>query len=223
MPSPFISGPHSERPLIIIGAGGHAKVLIEALRRLDREILGVTDPSLSKSQDFFGVPVLGNDIEILNYPPSAVELVNGLGAIPGKTLRWKINAEMEGKGFTFAQVIHPAATISADATLASGVQIMAGVVLQPSVTIGSSCIINTGATIDHDCKIGKYCHIAPGVTLSGSVHIGDNVHVGTGSSVIQDVSIATGAIIAAGSIVYKNIGGNVSYVQQRKEVLNQLP
>ncbi len=203
------------KPLILLGTGGHAKVVAEALRLSGREILGVTDPNSSPGSNFFGVKVLGGDEAIYDYSPEEVELVNGVGALPGKVRRWEIGEQMRQRGYRFASVIHPSAVIAKDVELSEGTQVMAGTVIQPSVKIGVDTIVNTGVCIDHDCKIGANCHLAPGVVLSGGVNVGDYVYLGTGSSVIQYLNIGPRSIVAAGSIVYRDILEGTNYIQAR--------
>jgi UDP-perosamine 4-acetyltransferase len=113
--------------------------------------------------------------------------------------------------------IPPSAIIAADVFFDAGVQVMAGVVIQPGAKVGRSCIINTGVVIDHDCEINDDCHLAPGVTLSGGVVVGKRTHIGTGASVIQDIVIGEDSIVAAGSIVHENVESSTKYIQQRKK------
>lgn len=209
------TNPDIPKPVIILGAGGHAKVLIEALHRSGREIIGITDPTKAVGSEYFGVNVIGNDDSLFEFSQDEVLLVNGIGTIPGKNLRWELTARMEDNGYRFTEVIHPSAVIAGDVGLENGVQIMAGVVIQSGTRIGRSCIINTGVIIDHDCDINDECHLAPGVTLSGSVYVGKGTHIGTGSIVIQNVTIGKGCIIAAGSIIHKDIANNITYIQPR--------
>ncbi len=205
------------KPLILLGAGGHAKVVAEALRLSGRKIAGVTDPYKPSGTHFCGAPLLTEEYFISNHPPGKVELVNGLGAIPGKHRRREVGRRMRQLGYRFASVIHPSAVIANDVELAEGAQIMAGAVIQPGVTVGVDTIVNTGVCIDHDCKIAANCHLAPGVVLSGGVIIGENVHLGTGSSVIQNIKVGSGSIVAAGSTLYKDIPRSVKYIQSRPE------
>jgi UDP-perosamine 4-acetyltransferase len=95
------------KPVIVLGAGGHAKVLIEALRQSGRKIAGVTDPEKTAGEEYFGATVLKDDDAVLNVSPDEVELVNGIGAMPGKDLRWRLAERMEGEGYSFSQVIPP--------------------------------------------------------------------------------------------------------------------
>lgn len=213
----MISKLESSKPIIVLGAGGHAKVIIEALRMSDRPILGITDPNKIKASEFYGIKVLGDDDAVLKYSPDEVLLVNGIGIMPDNNVRLKINQRMKENGFLFTPVIHPSAVIASDVEISGGSQIMAGVVIQPGVYIGQSCIINTGVIIDHDCVINDDCHLAPGVSLSGNVTVGMRTHVGTGASIIQAITIGEDCIVAAGSIVYKDIEAGKKYIEKSRK------
>ena len=216
MPTPLKTNPDIPKPVIILGAGGHAKVLIETLRQSGREIIGITDPTKASGSEYLGVNVLGNDDSIFIFSTDEVLLVNGIGSFPRNNLRWELTARMEASGYKFAEVIHPSAVIASDVVLENGVQVFAGVIIQPGTHIGRSCIINTGVIIDHDCDINDECHLAPGVTLSGNVFVGEGTHIGTGTTVIQNINIGEGCIIAAGSTIYKDIANNTKYIKPRK-------
>lgn len=194
------------KPIIILGAGGHAKVLIEALRQSGRTISGLltTDPTLSGS-NILGIPVLGSDEVINSFSPYDIRLVNGLGSVDLPLNRQRIFERFNCMGYKFATSIHPSAVIATDVLLGEGVQVMAGSVIQPGCRIGNNSIINTRASVDHDCTIGDHVHIAPGVTASGSVRIGSGSHIGTGATLIQGVAIGNGCLIAAGALVVKDI------------------
>jgi len=203
------------KPVIIIGAGGHAKVLINVLRIKKYTVIGIVDNFLKKDDSVHEYKVLGNDNIIYKYSPEEIELINGLGSISGNDLRWDIAKDFEDAGYTFANVLHPSALIADDVIHDQGVQIMAGVVIQPGTKIGKSSIINTGVIIDHDCVINENCHLAPGTTLSGNVRIGKGTHIGTGTNVINGINIGKNCLIAAGSVIYKNIPDNTHFIQKR--------
>lgn len=209
----------SSQPIIILGAGGHAKVVTDVLVKSGYEIIGIVTPDKERDSLCFGYRVIGDDDELDSYRDKDFLLANGIGFLPGKSLRWDIAMKMREKGHSFVNVIHPSAIIADDVTLVEGVQVMAGSIIQPGVHIGRDTIINTGACIDHDCNIGKNCHFAPGVTLSGDVQVDDGVHIGTGSSVIQGKTIGTGTVIAAASVIYHDIPDNVTYIQSRQETI----
>jgi len=199
----------SDKPVILLGAGGHAKVLLEVLRLEQCNVLGLVAPDLEKGSRHLGLEVLGDDEQIKQYNPSEIGLVNGIGALPYQKLRWSVSNKTRSWGYHLSKVIHPSAVVSSNVTLDEGVQIMAGCVIQPGCTVGRDTIINTGCTIDHDCEIGESTHIAPGCTLSGGVNIGKFVHVGTGTSIIHNAAIGEGTVVAAGTTLYKDVEANV--------------
>ena len=192
--------------VIIIGAGGHARVILDALQLSSCKILGFVDPAFAKgSQGPGGLPMLGGDEALSSFSSSEVQLVNGIGSIGPTSSRAAVYLRGKEAGFSFARVLHPAAIVSASATLGEGVQVMAGSIVQTGAEIGANSIVNTRASVDHDCKIGETVHIAPGVTLSGNVRIGDRTHIGTGAVVIQGISIGANSLVAAGAVVYRDL------------------
>jgi len=200
-------------PVIILGAGGHAKVLLDALKIKNVEIIGLTDKNPQKKIDYIpGVEVLGDDREIFKHSPDAVRLVNGLGTVRSSTERKKIYERFKKVGYNFADVIHPSAIVSQYIKLFEGVQIMAGSIIQSGCIIGKNTIINTKVSIDHDCRIGNHVHIAPGVTISGEVEVGEGAHIGTGAVVLQGIQIGRNSTIGAGAIVTRNIPDGITAV-----------
>lgn len=196
-------------PVIIIGGGGHAKVLIDALLLNKVIILGIVDSDLSqKGNSILGISVIGDDDVVFKYEPGKIQLVNGIGSVGLPIKRQRVFDKFKGMGFTFASVIHPSAVIASDAEVREGAQIMAGAIIQLGSRIGKNSIVNTKASVDHDCIIGDHVHIAPGVTISGGVRVGNGVHIGTGAIVIQGINIADGSLIGAGSLVLKDVSKN---------------
>ena len=206
----------NDKPVIIMGAGGHAKVITDALKLSGRDILGFVTPDLEADSEFYGKKVLGNDEVINQYLPDEIELVNGVGSLPRKNLRWKLAEKMRIQGYNFATIIHPDAFIASDVNLGEGVQVMAGAIIQPGTKIEQDSIINTGSLIDHDCTIEKNCHISPGVVCSGGVMIGNNTHLGTGTVVTEYRSIGSNCTVAAGSVVFKDILNNTTLIQTKQ-------
>ncbi len=209
----------SNKPVVVLGAGGHAKVIAETLGLAGRKILGFLSPDTDPHTPFLNSTILGADDVIERYSPCEIDLVNGVGALPQQDLRWCLAAEMRAKGHCFATIIHPTATISAQAHLDEGVQVMAGAIVQAGVRIGRDTIVNTGAIIDHDCLIEENCHLAPGVVCSGGVRIGRGVHLGTGSALLQNITIGCGTVLAAGSVIYRDVPEKVVFKQSRQEKL----
>jgi UDP-perosamine 4-acetyltransferase len=198
-------------PVIVLGSGGHAKVLVEALRAQGTKVIGVTDADPARrGAAVLGADVIGTDEALHGFPPSAAMLVNGLGSVGATTSRRKLFERFKGRGYRFATVVHPTAWVSPSARLGEGVQIMAGCVVQADCAIGDDSIVNSGASVDHDCRIGSHVHIAPGVTLSGGVEVGDNAHIGTASTVMQGVRVGESSIVGAGAVVIKNVPPRVT-------------
>ena len=193
-------------PVIILGAGGHAKVLIDILLLNSIKILFATDPDpLKMDQAILEIPIMGGDDEVMKYPFESVHLVNGVGSICVSPLRRQLFERCKSLGYQFSNVIHSSAIVSSVVVMNEGTQIMAGVVVQAGCFIGRNTIINTHATVDHDCHIGDHTHIAPGVTLSGGVKIGENSHIGAGATVLQGIEIGRDCLVAAGAVVIRDI------------------
>ena len=199
------------KPVVVIGAGGHARVVIDVLLAGGHEILGVVDPKPGVTAPR-GLRVLGAGLDGLD--PSACWLALGVGSVSAgdKNRRPELFLDGKRRGFHFPKIVHPFSCISHDSVIDEGVQIMAGAIVQPGVRLGRNVLINTAASVDHDCRIDEHVHIAPGVTLSGSVAIGAGAHLGTGAIVIQGVSIGAGAMICAGALVTRSVdaGARVS-------------
>jgi len=198
-------------PVIVVGAGGHAKVLIDALKLCSCEVIGIVDADPhKKGVHILGIPVIGNDEIVFSHNPDSVLLANGLGSVAKMSLRQRTFERFQLQGYHFTSVIHPSAVIASDVELAEGVQIMAGAVIQAGCKINANSIVNTRASVDHDCHIGAHVHIAPGVTLSGGVSVGDASHIGTGATVIQGVTIGKECLVAAGSVLLHDISEGIT-------------
>jgi sugar O-acyltransferase (sialic acid O-acetyltransferase NeuD family) len=197
------------KPVIVLGAGGHAAVLIDILKQQKREVIAIVSPGLmQKSSIFDGIKVLLQDEDVLKFEPETISLVNGIGSIPGSMIRENIYKGFIDKGYHFETVVSDNAIVSPYSILADGVQVMAGAVIQVGTMISENCIVNTSAVIDHDCEIGCHNHIAPGATLSGGVMTGPGVHIGTGANIIQLVTIGAGVVVGAGATITKNVEKN---------------
>lgn len=197
------SAPSSDgRGLILLGAGGHARVLIDAARRLGLRVVGLVDddPQLAGAS-LDGVGVLGTIEAVKGYKSDQVLLVNAVGSAGLPVARETVHARGVSVGHGFAKLVHPSATVAASARLHDGTQIMAGAVVGPGAVVGEDVLINTNASVDHDVQVGQHTHIAPGATVCGGVSIGTGCHIGCGATVIQGVRIGAGALVAAGAVV----------------------
>ncbi|HET6351100.1 MAG TPA: acetyltransferase [Coriobacteriia bacterium] len=199
--------------LIVIGAGGHANSVIDALRSAGIEPSGAIDREQTPGQTVGGLPVIGSDADLERlFCEGTYRAVLGIGSVGDTTARRAAVERASAMSFHFETVVHRTAYVSPNATLGTGVFIGAGAVVGPGVTVGDFAIVNSGAVIDHDCMVGAFAHIAPSATLSGDVIVGDDAHVGTGASVIQGARIGTGAVIGVGSVVVDDIdAGTIAF------------
>jgi len=199
------------KKIILVGGGGHCKVVIDALLQQDKyDIVGIIDLQERVGNKISGIPIIGADSELENYYKKGIRFsLITTGSIGNPNLRIKLFNLAKKIGFEFPNVVHPNATVSKSAEIGKGNYIAPGVIINSGSIVGNNCIINTGALIDHDCRIGDFVHIAPGVVVSGGVDIGKYSHIGTGSSIIQNLKIGKNTIIGAGSVVVKDIGDNI--------------
>lgn len=198
----------SKKRVIGLGAGGHAKVVVDILSFCDDlEIIGLTnaDPA-TVGELVLGVPILGGDDilpRLLSEGVTAAFI--GVGSTGDCRLRRKLFVHASELGFAMINAIHPTATIARSVRLGRGVVVMAHAVANPNVEIGDNVILNTGAQIDHDCHIAAHVHVSPGACLSGEVHIAECAHIGVGATIIQGIHIGEGALVGAGSVVLRDV------------------
>lgn len=189
---------------LILGAGGHARVLLDTLQQSGIVVKAFVDredsPLIATVSE--SIPVW-SESRLANFSLDEVVLYNGLGSVRDTRLRRDLY--LHHRTWQFGTVCHPSATVSPRAHLGMGVQILAGAIVQTGATVGANTICNSGSIIDHDCQIGAHVHLAPGVRLSGSVWVGEGSHIGTGAIVIQGIHIGTNCLVAAGSVVVKDI------------------
>lgn len=195
--------------VVIVGAGGHAKVILELFRSSGVAIAGLVDIDGSP-RDVLGAPVLGDDAILPTLLAQGITCA--FVALGENRLRQRMGANLRAQGFDLVNAISPAATISPSARLGFGVAVMAGAVINAQAQIGDLAIVNTRAGVDHDCVLGEACHIGPGASLAGGVRIGALALLGVGSSVIPGIAVGEGAIIGAGACVVRDIGRNVTAV-----------
>lgn len=198
------------KKMILIGAGGHCKVVIDAiLSGNEFEIAGIIDAHKKKGDIVSGVRVIGKDRDLPAYYKKGVSYcMISIGSVGDPRLRVKIAGLAKEIGFVFPNIVHPRAIIASSLRLGVGNFVAPGVVVNSDVILGDFCILNTASVIDHDCVIGDYSHIAPSVTLGGSVYVGARSHVGSGSTVIQGIRIGKDVMIGSGSVVIDDVDDN---------------
>ena len=194
----------SYKPIVLVGGGGHASVLMDILHRQKRDVVCVVSPDAVLSRSIFSdLNHVKDDKGISHYHPDQVLLVNGLGMGRSSSKRRELNNYFVSLGYKFTSVISQSAYISDYVVLGEGIHILPQVVIQPGVVIGSNTIINTGALIEHDSSVGDFSHIAPRVAVCGDVSIGDDVFIGAGAVIVNGVSIGCKQFVKAGSLVKK--------------------
>jgi acetyltransferase EpsM len=197
--------------VIVIGGGGHAKVVMDVIRTLNEyQLAGFLDDA--DSSEITSCPHLGNTQQLGIIYADSMVLVCAIGdnktrkrVVEDMLIQCKQHGALRWESF-----IHPSAFISPSAIIGHGTVIMPLAVVNADSRIGNHCIINTGAIVEHDCRVGDFCHVSPNATLCGKVEIGNGVHVGAGATIIQGLSVGTGSIVGAGAVVICNIPGHVT-------------
>lgn len=187
--------------LLIIGANGHGKVVLDIALKLNKykEIVFLDDNE--NIEECMGKAVIGNTKKLSQY----IDEYDMVVAIGNALIRKRILDNIFEAGGSAPILIHPSAIIGMNVEIEKGTVIMAGAIINPLVKIGVGCIVNTGATIDHDCIIGDYVHVSVGSHLAGTVTVGDNTWIGIGAVVNNNVTIGSNIMIGAGGVVIKDI------------------
>lgn len=194
-----------EKKVMIIGASGHGKVIVDIIHQSGDQVMGFLDDDPIK-KEIHQIPVLGKIEDIQKYKDDFCFII-GIG---DNQIRKKI-AE-SNPALNYYTAIHPTAIIGEGVRIGNGTAVMAGVVINADANIGEHCIINTSAVIEHECVIGDYTHVSPQACLCGNVHVGEECHVGAGSTIINNINIIEDTIIGAGSVVIKNITKEGTYI-----------
>jgi sugar O-acyltransferase (sialic acid O-acetyltransferase NeuD family) len=191
-----------------LGAGGHARVVIEILRfHKSYDLVGLLDPKPElQGQKMLDVPVLGDDDLLRTLTRDGVgHFFVGLGSVGDSGSRQSLFKLALQHGMEPVQAVHPQAIISPSARLGPGVTVMAAAVINACAQLGCNVIVNTGAIVEHDCIIGDHVHIATGAQLASTVQVGPGAHVGAGATVRQCITVGAGALVGAGAVVVKDV------------------
>ena len=193
------------REIVVVGGGGHAKVVISVLKQIGYHIEGYTD--VADRGSILGVPYLGRDVILQDVIKThrLASAVIGIGKVDASKLRLDLQDKLGTLGFRFPVICSPHALVSEEVSLGAGTVVLDRVVINSGTEIGKACILNTGSIVEHDCRLGENVHIAPGVTISGGVTIGDNCMIGVGANIIQSIQICQGCLIGAGATVITDI------------------
>lgn len=203
--------------VVIFGAGGHGKVVLDILLEAGHCVLGFIDDDKSKKgQEVRGYEVLG-DWSYLKKA-SGVKIALGIG---NNKIRGDIFYKAKDAGADLITAIHPKAVVSKDSATGKGVVIMPGAVVNSGAALEDGVVINTGATVDHDCRLGRFCQLWPGAHLAGTVSIGEFSYVGTGAAIVQNITIGKNTMIGAGAVIISDQPDNVTVVGNPGKVIKK--
>ena len=193
---------------VILGAGGHARVVIESILAARAcTLYGVLDADRSHWGDnVLGVPILGGDDLLAELRAHGVtHFAVGIGSIGDTKLRQRLFESALARDMEPLTVVHPTAVCSRSAILGSGSQLLPGSIVNAGAKVGADVVVNTGAIVEHDCVLGDHVYVATGARLSGMVRVDANAHVGIGATVRESITIGEGAVVGAGAVVVKDV------------------
>ena len=190
--------------LLMVGGGGHARVLQELLTEAGHDLAGyvaLSDAGLLLE----GALQRYTDEQVLALNPEEFLLINGIGSSGDLSLRASVFEKFKAGGFNFLQLVARTAHVSDSAAVTEGVQVMHMAVVHTDARIDDNTIVNTGAIVEHHNVIGAHCHIAIGAVLAGNVTVGDRTLIGANATVLQGVTIGSNCIIGAGAVVLNDV------------------
>jgi acetyltransferase-like isoleucine patch superfamily enzyme len=197
------------RSLLIVGAGGHARVLIDLLDASGQyDVVGLVDSHLPAGSLVNGFPVLGPDSSehLQSLAAQGIELAtNAVGGINDRALRSSVCSRIQSAGFLLPVLVHPSATVDRSAHLGAGTQVLAGAYVGAGAQIGADCIVNTHAVVSHDCVLGDHVTVSPGAMLAGGVRVGANTLIGMGATVYLGLTIGSRVVVANGAAVFADV------------------
>jgi UDP-perosamine 4-acetyltransferase len=195
--------------VLVVGAGGHARVSIEVLATSGHVVTGCLSRDGAASA-VLGAPMLGCDDELeRRIAGGQRDVFVGIG---DNRDRLAVARRVLAAGGTLVTAVSPHAIVSSSATVGPGTLLMPGAVVNAGTVLGTVVIVNTNASVDHDCTVADGVHVAPGVAIAGGVELGEGVLVGIGSCVIPGVRVGAGATVGAGSAVVRDVAAGVTVV-----------
>lgn len=213
-PSAVRVRPSNAEAIVVYGAGGHARVVIDTIRegRRDLRVVGVIDDGDNLPEQVLGVPVLGDASRLVELRERGVGMAAlGVGAVTHNALRAEIYERLKREGFHLPNLIHPRAVVEPSVVMGKGNQIFAGAVVSSNVELGDNTIINSNVVVSHDCRIEDHVHLTPGALLAGSVTVGARTVVGMGVTVYLGVSIGADVVVANGNHILQDIEEQTVY------------
>ena len=207
--------------LLIIGAGGHGKVIADIASAVGQwDSIAFLDDKYSELRQVLDWPVIGeiDDLKKFRRDFPAIFIAVGDNAVRQKLTNWA-----EAEGFGLPVLIHPRAAVSRFAVIGPGTIVNNQAAVNANAKIGKGCIVNTGATVGHDCELGDFVHVAPGASLAGETVIGERCWIGMHSAVIERVKLGSGVVVGAGAVVLKNVADHQLVVGIPAKIVKTLP
>lgn len=206
--------------ILIIGAGGHARVVLDILRAAGQHRpLGFLDADEAlQNTTVSGLPVLGHPQHLSKLRGKARGAIIAIG---NNATRLAYAKQMTDAGLELVSAIHPSALLSPTVRLGKNLVIAAGAVVSTEAVIGDACILNTGSITDHECQLDKGVHLAPGAILAGRVRVGERAFIGLGAKVIQCLTLGAGCTVGAGATVIRDVPPNTTVIGTPARPLNK--
>jgi sugar O-acyltransferase (sialic acid O-acetyltransferase NeuD family) len=205
------------KPLLLLGAGGHAKVIVDAIESsTDAKILGVLDACASE-REFLGYPILGTDEELLKFSPREVDIFVSLGFIKSAKKRNELIDFAKSRGFSSPNIVSREAVVSKRAQLGEGNIIMPSAVVNAYAKIGNFCIINTSSIIEHDAAIGDGVHISTNAVINGGSCVGASSFIGSSAIIGNNIEVGASSVISAGEVVLKDVPESTFFKSRSRE------
>jgi sugar O-acyltransferase (sialic acid O-acetyltransferase NeuD family) len=209
-----VSGP----PILLVGAGGHARACIDVIEREGRFVVGgLIGLAGEVGHSIFGYPVLGTDAELAALRREYDNALVAIGQIKTPELRERSFLRLEESGYKIPAVVSPRAYVSSRATIGAGTIVMHGAIVNAGARIGQNCIINSQALVEHDAAVADHCHIATHVSINSGVQVGPGTFIGSGSRIRQGLVIGAQCVIGMGSVVRKDCAPGTLFLMQQSK------
>lgn len=205
--------------ILLIGAGGHCKSVLQGLKRGNAPLAGIIEKYSGMNGSVLGVPIVGSDDDLESLVDNGYRVLIAIGSTKSNDARKRMYDKISSLGYEFSSYVSDKAIVAEDVSIGVGTAVLDGAIINSGSKIGKNCIINSGCIIEHDCVIGNHVHVAPGVVMSGMVHVDDLAFVGVGAVVKHGVSVGESAIIGAGAVVVKDVPSGVTVVGPSAEIL----
>lgn len=191
-----------QSPVYVIGAGGHAKVVVRMLQRLGREVATLFDDNRALwGQTLLGAPICGPVSDVVEATPRPTVI-----AVGNNRLRSQLAARYK---LEYLTVVDPHALVDPSASIGRGSMVLPGAIVSVDAALGEHVIVNHGATVDHDCRVEGFAHLAPGVHLAGGVTVGMGVLMGIGAVAGPGTEVGAWSVIGAGAVVVEPLPANI--------------